>query len=419
GACDADRATVARLVSRGRGTTALRVSAAVVHAVVAADTAVTAAECERAVTAAAVAERSVAGVPPLELAAIVHVATATAVTKACGAVEAAQAWSDALAASTLAGSSRLRRTSLAGLALAAALTGRLCQAVECGQAAEQLADESGLARDERPAAAPLALAWAMCERLQHAQARHWSAVAQESAPDPALCDLVLAILRARLLRSRRDTDAAVETLEPLLHAVDPPPWLQERARAELARARAAEPDAGPRFAPREMADDPAASLDVRVDAALSRACVLLEQRDVQAAVAEARQAWQLAEREQLRRPFLDSGPALRRLLRSHPALAPVAGWLGRSTSTVVALRQPAAAPSRTAQPQPVTTVDALTERETEVLRLLAELLSTEEIGAAMFVSVNTVRTHIRSILRKLAVSRRNEAVRRARELALV
>jgi LuxR family maltose regulon positive regulatory protein len=97
----------------------------------------------------------------------------------------------------------------------------------------------------------------------------------------------------------------------------------------------------------------------------------------------------------------------------------VAGWLGRSTSTVVALRQPAAAPSRTAQPQPVTTVDALTERETEVLRLLAELLSTEEIGAAMFVSVNTVRTHIRSILRKLAVSRRNEAVRRARELALV
>ena len=63
--------------------------------------------------------------------------------------------------------------------------------------------------------------------------------------------------------------------------------------------------------------------------------------------------------------------------------------------------------------------EPLSEREIEVLRLMSELLSTEEIGAAMFVSVNTVRTHVRSILRKLAVSRRNEAVRRARELAIV
>ena len=37
----------------------------------------------------------------------------------------------------------------------------------------------------------------------------------------------------------------------------------------------------------------------------------------------------------------------------------------------------------------------------------------------MFISVNTVRTHVRSILRKLAVSRRNEAVRRARALSLL
>ncbi len=37
----------------------------------------------------------------------------------------------------------------------------------------------------------------------------------------------------------------------------------------------------------------------------------------------------------------------------------------------------------------------------------------------MFVSVNTVRTHVRSILRKLSVSRRNEAVRRGRALGLV
>ena len=37
----------------------------------------------------------------------------------------------------------------------------------------------------------------------------------------------------------------------------------------------------------------------------------------------------------------------------------------------------------------------------------------------MFISVNTVRTHIRSILRKLASTRRNQAVRRARELHII
>jgi LuxR family transcriptional regulator, maltose regulon positive regulatory protein len=63
--------------------------------------------------------------------------------------------------------------------------------------------------------------------------------------------------------------------------------------------------------------------------------------------------------------------------------------------------------------------EALTAKELEVLGHLAELLTTEEIAASMYVSVNTIRTHVRSILRKLSVSRRNEAVRRARELSLI
>jgi LuxR family maltose regulon positive regulatory protein len=63
--------------------------------------------------------------------------------------------------------------------------------------------------------------------------------------------------------------------------------------------------------------------------------------------------------------------------------------------------------------------EPLTPKELEVLGHLAELLTTDEIAEAMFVSVNTVRTHVRSILRKLGVSRRNAAVRRARELHLL
>ena len=50
-------------------------------------------------------------------------------------------------------------------------------------------------------------------------------------------------------------------------------------------------------------------------------------------------------------------------------------------------------------------VEPLTPREQEVLEHLAEeMLPTREIALTMFISVNTVRTHIRSILRKLGVS---------------
>jgi LuxR family maltose regulon positive regulatory protein len=47
------------------------------------------------------------------------------------------------------------------------------------------------------------------------------------------------------------------------------------------------------------------------------------------------------------------------------------------------------------------------------------MLRTEEIAAAMYVSINTVKSHIRSILRKLSASRRNDAVRKARALGII
>lgn len=61
----------------------------------------------------------------------------------------------------------------------------------------------------------------------------------------------------------------------------------------------------------------------------------------------------------------------------------------------------------------------LTEREQAVLRLLATSLSQREIGAALYVSLNTVKTHTRGIFRKLDASNRREAVERARALGLL
>ena len=60
----------------------------------------------------------------------------------------------------------------------------------------------------------------------------------------------------------------------------------------------------------------------------------------------------------------------------------------------------------------------LSERERTVLRLLAGGLSEREIGRELYVSFNTVHTHVRSVYRKLGVSSRAEAVARARERLL-
>ena len=64
-------------------------------------------------------------------------------------------------------------------------------------------------------------------------------------------------------------------------------------------------------------------------------------------------------------------------------------------------------------------VEPLSEREREVLRHVSGMLSRAEIATEMSVSVNTVKTHISNIYRKLATARRGEAVRRGRQLGLI
>ncbi|HYX98701.1 MAG TPA: LuxR C-terminal-related transcriptional regulator, partial [Mycobacterium sp.] len=63
--------------------------------------------------------------------------------------------------------------------------------------------------------------------------------------------------------------------------------------------------------------------------------------------------------------------------------------------------------------------EELTPKELEVLRLLATRLSRREIGARLYVSINTVKTHQRAVYRKLQVEHRSAAVSRARELGLL
>jgi LuxR family maltose regulon positive regulatory protein len=63
--------------------------------------------------------------------------------------------------------------------------------------------------------------------------------------------------------------------------------------------------------------------------------------------------------------------------------------------------------------------DPLTQRELTILRLLGTSMSTSEIAGELCLSVNTVKTHLANIYRKLPASRRREAVLRGRELELI
>ncbi len=64
-------------------------------------------------------------------------------------------------------------------------------------------------------------------------------------------------------------------------------------------------------------------------------------------------------------------------------------------------------------------VEPLSDRELAVLRYLPTMMSNQDIGGELFISINTVKTHLRQIYRKLDVHTRRGAVDRARELHLL
>jgi LuxR family maltose regulon positive regulatory protein len=107
-------------------------------------------------------------------------------------------------------------------------------------------------------------------------------------------------------------------------------------------------------------------------------------------------------------PFLRMDDAFAALLARHPAIA--GQW------PVPRPRTPAdvAAPAISRQlPYP------LTQRELTILRFLATSMSTSEMADELCLSVNTVKTHVAAIYRKLPATRRREAVLRARQLELI
>jgi LuxR family maltose regulon positive regulatory protein len=125
-----------------------------------------------------------------------------------------------------------------------------------------------------------------------------------------------------------------------------------------------------------------------------------------------------AEPEGYVRTFVDKGEPMASLLREAAVRGIAPAYAGRLLSAFAAssgtLRDKAR-PGIAEQPLP----EPLSEREWEALRLLAEGLSYQEIAAAMFLSLNTVKTHLKNVYAKLGVHERQDAVARARELQLL
>ncbi|MEV6693911.1 LuxR C-terminal-related transcriptional regulator [Micromonospora sp. NPDC051196] len=154
---------------------------------------------------------------------------------------------------------------------------------------------------------------------------------------------------------------------------------------------------------------------VRLDAALLDAVLAARDGDERRAGRTLEQALDLAADDGYRRPFTRAEPGLRHLLTAHldtgTAHWPMVSELVRAVDVPAepALSGTSAAPLD----------EPLTERELTILRYLQSILSNVEIAAELSVSVNTVKTHVRNIYRKLDATRRRDAVRRARELHLI
>jgi LuxR family maltose regulon positive regulatory protein len=144
---------------------------------------------------------------------------------------------------------------------------------------------------------------------------------------------------------------------------------------------------------------------------LQQALVHRARGHTEQAVARVENALDLAAAEGYRRAFLDEGPAIVTLLRRVRHLAP--GFVDQVLA--------AASAEQGGQPSPrgQELVEPLSERELEILRLIAAGRSNPEIADQLYLSLNTVKWHAKNLYGKLGVGSRIEAVARAQELGLL
>jgi LuxR family maltose regulon positive regulatory protein len=349
---------------------------------------------------------------------------------------------------------------VAHLAVARAFGGDIARALRHADQAVNLAERRGWGRSEPAGAAYSVQAAVAIQRGRREEAVSLVARASEALHETRDRPLraMHALNRALLLSDGGEPEAALGVLQaardevgdwPLLAPLDDQLLareallraavgegevgraLLERAEREtatsvpvanaLARLRLLEgdPDAARDvLAPHLGGGDPAAAsgmpVSVRAEAWLLDALALDALSEHENAACSLERSLDLAEPAGLSRLIVEHGNLVRPLLHrhvrhgtAHPAIVGEAletiehRGSERSRSVAVLLAEP------------------LSEREQAILRYLPTMMSNHEIASELFVSVNTVKTHLKAIYRKLDASGRREAVQRGRELGLM
>jgi LuxR family transcriptional regulator, maltose regulon positive regulatory protein len=269
------------------------------------------------------------------------------------------------------------------------------------------------ARPDRLAAAAACFVAARCRLAEGhvGAASELAARARLGWSPPGWLDHRLALLESRIFAAAGDIPSAVAAAERAGPTVSP------AAAAVLAHARL---DTGDLLAADSALDNgPAVSGGMsaasRVDWQLAEARLAFSNDDGRLGRQSLMKAIELGEQEELRLSFALEGAWMRPLLRTDPELAEACRRM--LTPELASTARPSEAGAAGAA-DPVI-VEALSVRELEVLKLLAAMLTTAEVARELYISVNTVKTHLKSIYRKLAANHRTEAVRRAKQLRLI
>ena len=339
---------------------------------------------------------------------------------------------------------------LGHLALIAAWRGRPQRAAKL--AAEATAAGARQSAGGHPSPAGLvALAWV---HLEHGELRETHNLLKQAdaalgkCPDQ-LIRSVAGLVAARCGLAEGRADLAVQRVARARAGWAIPDWLGQQLSLAESRAHAAAGDIGQALAAAERAgpSDSAETAVVLAHAWLAAKDVENARRalapalavpnpapgrvNLQAWLADARlsydsgdraraqrsltSALRLASRDQLRLPLLMERGWIGPVLQHAPAVARAHRDLFTPAPSADQPLTAAAVPGQAA----VLLVEPLTEREREVLRNVSAMLSTTEIASQMYISVNTVKSHLKSIYRKLAAAHRGEAVRRAQQLGLI
>ena len=358
----------------------------------------------------------------------------------------------AVKAATAPGAEYEHAECLGYLALAEAVRGGLGRAAELAEhAAVTAARVRPLPVMPPGPAATVALAWVHVERheLRPAHSLLQQADAALGASPDKLTGTAAWLVAARLGLAEAQLQLTAQCLAKARSGWHVPDWLEHElleveSRADLAagdvraalatagrasrdsslqaavmhaRAWAAAGDAGAagRALAPALAAHSAAPERVRVAALLADAQISYGRGVPARGARSLAHALRLAEREQLRLPFVLEREWIRPALARDPELA-----RGYQRLLAPGPRRDQVPAPRSAPEQPaIVLVEPLTEREREVLRHVSEMLNTAEVASEMYISVNTVKTHLKSIYRKLAATHRREAVRRARQLELI